>query len=363
MRVWCWLGAIRTCADTCAPIRGAPHRLTLPPHGLVLQVELRNRRFEEHSALIGHASFLRRSKKPRSLSFNDTGGGRAGLSASAGAAAAAAAAPNRRHGAATEIEAELRKPRPLDLPAVVTPGVTKNQGTDAEEAFRAVGLTASGGGAEAAKKAREQHTAAGGSDGSQLPAAADLEEASPPPLSPPHLFWKAVVVAPSRTRGNVGAWLEAKFGGGAADGVADGAAEGVAKYRRDLVSHGLCPGLEEGWLSGSGVGDNEEITCGGSGSSKLIYRALRSGLVGLKINRASPEFPRHASQIVLSGRTSCHDDQILCFLSPLTDLSLCLVLRTTIFVPRAENYRQAFPRGRGGPPRSLRGGFICVFSA
>lgn len=215
---------------------------------LVLQVELRNRRFEEHSALIGHASFLRRNKKPRSLSFNDTNG-RAEPSASVEAAAA-----GRRQ---TE---ELCKPLPLDLPTVVTPGVAKNQGIDAEEAFRAVGLTTNRRFVPETK-AREQ---AGSSDGSVPPPV----EASP--FSPPHLFWKAVVLAPSRTRGNVGAWLEAKFGGGGAGG-----AGGLSRYRQDLASHGLCPELDEECLSGSGVDDDKEVACGSSGSAKLIYQALR----------------------------------------------------------------------------------------
>lgn len=247
---------------------------------MLLQVELRNRRFEEHSALIGNASFLRRSKKPRSLSFIDTGsGGRGDLSAPAGTAAAAAA--GRRRGAATEAEEEeeeeLRKPRPLDLPAVVAPGVAKNQGTDAEEAFRAVGLTTASGRPET-NKAREQQQqrqqeqrqqTAGRSDGSvPLPVEASASASAPAPFSPPHLFWKAVVLAPSRTRGNVGAWLEAKFGGGM-----------VSTYRQGLASHGLCPGPEEGRVSGSGSGsgvdDDREVACGSSGSSKLIYRALR----------------------------------------------------------------------------------------
>lgn len=88
-----------------------------------------------------------------------------------------------------------------------------------------------------------------------------------PPLSPPHLFWKAVVVAPARTRGNVGAWLDAKFGGG-------GGAEGVARYARDVASQGLCPAPREG--AGPGMEDHDGGDCGGSsGASKLIYRALR----------------------------------------------------------------------------------------
>lgn len=178
--------------------------------------------------------------------------GSAGAVAAARAAAAAAAsAVARRH-----VEPrKLRQPRPLDLPTVVAPGVAKNQGTDAAEAFRAVGLTTV---RRPGMKTREHNRS---SDGSALLPAGS-------PLSPPHLFWKAVVVAPSRTRGNVGAWLEAKFGGGGASGGG-----GVSTYREDLGSHGLCPGLEEGCVSG--VEDHKEVACGSSGNSKLIYRALR----------------------------------------------------------------------------------------
>lgn len=251
--------------STSAPTRerSSVDDFDFDPRLVLLQVELRNRRFEEHSALIGHASFLRRNKKPRSLSFSDTGG-RAELSASVGAAAAVAA--SRRHGAAAEAE-ELCKPRPLDLPAVVAPGVAKNQGTDAEEAFRAVGLTATTSRTPETKAAREQ---TGSSDGSAPPPPPPPVEASPLSLSPPHLFWKAVVLAPARTRGNVGAWLEAKLGGGGAGGTG-----GVSTYRQDLASHGLGPELQGGCVSGSGVDDDQEVACGGSGSSKLIYRALR----------------------------------------------------------------------------------------
>lgn len=139
---------------------------------------------------------------------------------------------------------ELGQPLPLDLPTVVAQAVARNQGKDAEEAFRAVGLTAV---RRAGMNAREHNTS---SDGSVLLS----------PLSPPHLFWKAVVVSPSRTRGNVGAWLEAKLGGG-----------GASTYRQDVGR--LCPGLEVGCVSG--VEDYKDVACGSSGSSKLIYRALR----------------------------------------------------------------------------------------
>lgn len=241
-----------------------------------LQVTLRNRRFEEHSVLTENASFLQRNKKRRSHSFNataaaaaDVGGNAlalrrravaarasaAAVSAAAAAAAMLAAEAQGRDAADTE---ELRKPDPLDLSAIVAPGLAKNQGADAEEVFRAVGLTTvrrKGMSAAAAASAGKR------SDGS---AALSKEE---PPFSPPHLFWKAVVVAPARTRGDVGAWLEAKFGGG-------GGAEGVARYARDVASQGLCPAPPGGGVLG--VEDHNGRDCGGgSGTSKLIYRALR----------------------------------------------------------------------------------------
>ncbi|CAM9403052.1 unnamed protein product [Pylaiella littoralis] len=214
-------------------------------------IELRNRRFEEHSTLTDHASFLRRNKKRRSLSFDEN-------TATPGPAAAVAAVKT---GSATAAVArrhveprELSQPRPLDLPTVVAQAVAKNQGNDAEEAFRAVGLSAV---RRPGTKAWERNTS---SDG---PVALPVGST----LSPPHLFWKAVVVAPSRTRGNVGAWLEAKFGGGVG---------GESTYRQDLSSHGLCPGLEVG--NASGVEDPKVAACGSSGTSKLIYRALSSKL-------------------------------------------------------------------------------------
>ncbi|CAM9412594.1 unnamed protein product [Ectocarpus sp. 8 AP-2014] len=216
-------------------------------------MELRNRRFEERSALTEEASILRKTKKRRSLSFNDSGSGVPGK-AKAGAATAAAVTEAKRHDVSRS--GELRKPRPLDVAAVVSPGVAKNQGEETEEAFRAVGLTTV---RRPGTKARERSNSP---DNSLLLPAGGL---SP---SPPHLFWKAVVVAPSHTRGNVGAWLEAKFGGTAAAG----GAEGMSAYRRELVSHGLCPELDKGVVSGAQ--DEEESSCGSSGTSKLIFREL-----------------------------------------------------------------------------------------
>lgn len=216
---------------------------------------LRNRRFEERSALTEEASILRKTKKRRSLSFNDTGSGVPGGAKARAVATATADTVTKRHDGSRS--GELRKPRPLDVAAVVSPGVAKNQGEDTEEAFRAVGLTTV---RRLGTEARERNSSP---DNSLVLPAGGL---SP---SPPHLFWKAVVVAPSHTRGNVGAWLEAKFGGSAAGG----GAEGMSAYRRDLVSHGLCPELDEGVVSG--VEDQEESSCGSSGTSKLIFRELR----------------------------------------------------------------------------------------
>lgn len=236
---------------------------------------LRNRRFEEHSALTANASFLQRNKKRRSHPFNAVGvpatgadGNALALRRRAVAAAASAAAVSATAAAAAMLAAEaqgrdtsdtedLRKPAPLDLSTIVAPGLAKNQGVHAEEAFRAVGLTT--------VRRKEVSAAAATGAGKRIDGSALPEEE--PPLSPPHLFWKAVLVAPTRTRGNVGAWLDAKFGG-------DGGAEGVAKYARDVASQGLCPAPREG--AGLGVEEHDRGDYGGgSEGSKLIYRALR----------------------------------------------------------------------------------------
>lgn len=139
---------------------------------------------------------------------------------------------------------------------ILARGLAKNQGADAEEAFRAVGLTAT----------VEQPLVANGMEKHE-------ESAS---FSPPHLFWKAVVVAPSRSRGNVQQWLEAKFGG-RAGGVGD-----VSAYEQALTSEGICPWLRE---KGEEQGDEarpsvrqedmKEVACGSSASSKLIYRTIK----------------------------------------------------------------------------------------
>ncbi|CAM9534291.1 unnamed protein product [Ectocarpus sp. 13 AM-2016] len=218
-------------------------------------MELVNRRSEERSALTEEASILRKTKKRRSLSFNDTGSGVLGETKAGAAATAAADTEANRHDVFRS--GELRKPQPLDVAAVVSPGVAKNQGEENEEAFRAVGLTTVW---RPGTKAREW---------SSSPANSLLLPAGGLSPSPPHLFWKAVVVAPSHTRGNVGAWLEAKFGGSAAGG----GAEGMSAYRRELVSHGLYPELDKGGMSGAE--DQEESSCGSSGTSKLILRELR----------------------------------------------------------------------------------------
>lgn len=143
----------------------------------------------------------------------------------------------------------LCKPKPLNLTDIVAPGLVKNQGTDAEEAFREVGLTA-------VKRLAEEPPGkiAGGS----------VLSATENSLSPPHLFWKAVVVTPARTRGSVGAWLEAKLGGDV---------RRMSEYRQDLCFHRACPELQEGEVLDAD--DDEEVACGSSGHSKLILRALR----------------------------------------------------------------------------------------
>lgn len=221
-----------------------------------LQVEFRNFRFEGHSALTDHASFLRR-KKHRGVTPSRDGGvqhrdavqltDRIGDTAAPTALRSAAwASGGRLEGTRRPAQRDsiggsvLPKPQPLDLAAIVAPGFAKNQGTDAEEAFRAVGLTSKIGG--------------GGAEAGALPEVPSL-------LSPPHLFWKAVLVTPSRSRGNVGAWLQAKFGSG----------EGgrLSEYQRGLASRGLSPSLQAG-----GVEDNE-VACGSSGRSRLIHRSLR----------------------------------------------------------------------------------------
>lgn len=253
-----------------APFRPAIWIVVVAPRFVGGQVTLRNQRFEEHNILTENASFLQRNKKRRSHSVNTTAasasvGGdalalrrravaaaasTAAASATAAAAAMLAAAAQERDAADTE---ELLKPDPLNLSAIVAPGLAKNQGANAEEAFRAVGLTT-------VRRKGMVVAANGKSDGSAL-------QEEEPPLSPPHLFWKAVVVAPVHSRGNVGAWLDAKFGG-------DGGAEGVAGYARDVASQGLCPVTrEEDVLAVEG----HEGDVGGenSGGSKLIYRALR----------------------------------------------------------------------------------------
>lgn len=221
-------------------------------------MELRNSRFEGHSALTDHASFLRRKKHRGARSSRDGGvqhhdavkltGGIVDASPPAAAANGGRLQGTQRPARRVAIAGSLlRKPERLDLAAIVAPGVAKNQGTDAAEAFRAVGLTSviGGGGGGGGVKA-----------GGVLPEVASL-------LSPPHLFWKAVLVAPSQTRGSVGAWLQAKLGGG----------EGgrLSEYQRGLASRGLSPPLQ----AGGGGAEDVKVACGSSCRSRLIHRSLR----------------------------------------------------------------------------------------
>lgn len=230
---------------------------------------LHNRLFEKHSALAESVSFLRRHKKRRSQPFSNDSSGGVGHPSTVASTVAVASSVGGHHAGARALSQpdmsvtstaarrnaadiyELRKPDPLDLATVVAPGLVKNQGVSAEKAFRAVGLTTVRGlGTKAARK---------GARGAALPAGGSS-------FSPPHLFWKAAVVAPSQTRGNVGSWLEAKLGGG-------GGAEAVAMYPRDVASQGVCPLPREGDVLGAK--DEHEVACSSSARSKLIYRALR----------------------------------------------------------------------------------------
>ena len=138
----------------------------------------------------------------------------------------------------------LRKPDPLDLATVVAPEFSENQGEDSEEAFRAVGL-------RTVRVRGSRRTTGDNGFGQGL-------------VSPPHLFWKAVVVAPSRSRGHVGGWLEAKFGGGSHD---------ASQFLRELYREGVCPALQPG--DSLMVDDASEISCGGSATAKLIHRSIR----------------------------------------------------------------------------------------
>lgn len=218
---------------------------TCPPAlSYTTKVELRNRRFEEHSALTENVYFLRR-KTRRSLSGSRDVGAAGQPTKAAALSAGVVKGTKPASARRSTVESQpLRRPDPLNLASLLALGLAKNQGAYADEAFRAVGLTTPR------------------NPGKRSAAEEGL-------LSPPHLFWKAVVVAPSRTRGDVGGWLEAKLG-------AAGAASSVpasSEYRRDLASEGVCPALQEG--DALGMEDGKEVECGVSGSAKLIYRALR----------------------------------------------------------------------------------------
>lgn len=131
----------------------------------------------------------------------------------------------------------MRKPEPLDLPAILGSTVAENQGTDAEEAFRAVGLT------------RRDGEGTGKDD----------------PLSLPHLFWKAVLVVPLRSKGDVGAWLESKLG--------DGRREGMEGYVSDVQRSQLTPA--EIVSNMTEAEERREVPCGNMGRSRLIHRSFR----------------------------------------------------------------------------------------
>lgn len=137
-----------------------------------------------------------------------------------------------------DIAAVLRKPAPLDLPAVLGAAVAKNQGKDVEAAFRAVGL------------ARRGNEGTGKDD----------------PLSLPHLFWKAVLVVPIQSRGDVGAWLECK--------LRDGGEEEGKGYLADVMSSHLSS-TEVVSSHRLSVEERGDMSCGISGRSRLINRSLK----------------------------------------------------------------------------------------
>lgn len=258
------------------------------------QVELRNRRFEEHSALVESCSFLRRRKR-RGLScdsrfINTTGASdphktRAsvrdphissqtasttpaialgtGVSTTGGVRPRESVVPK---DAAVwrDSSAVLHKPESLDLPAILAAGVIKNQAADAGEAFRAVGLVRPGGiGSEVERS--------GGGGG--------YDPLASPPI--PHFFWKAVLVVPARSRGNVGAWLEAKLGGGQggkSSYVRDVASISGQEFRGDGATHAAAG--EDGVINSSphardDMGQEDEVPCGNGASSRLVHLALR----------------------------------------------------------------------------------------
>lgn len=154
--------------------------------------------------------------------------------------ATATAVGTRRVGSIKQAQPNYQTPRPLNLLTAVVPGLAKSQGRDMEEAFRSVGLTT--------VRVRERR-----GDGSRQVL-----------LSPPHMFWKAVVVAPTRSRGHVGGWLEAKFGGGS---------KGSSGYLGELFSEGAGPALQGG--ESMVVEGKGEVFCGSSVTANLIHRSVR----------------------------------------------------------------------------------------
>lgn len=147
---------------------------------------------------------------------------------------------SRRVASIKQSQPEYQTPRPLDLLTAVAPGLAKSQGGDMEEAFRAVGLMT--------LRVRDQR-----GDASKKVL-----------LSPPHMFWKGVVVAPARSRGHVGGWLEAKFGGGS---------KASSGYLGELLSEGANPALHGG--ESMVVEEKGEVFCGGSATANLIHRSVR----------------------------------------------------------------------------------------
>lgn len=130
----------------------------------------------------------------------------------------------------------LRKPAPLDVLMVLGAAVAKNQAKDAEAAFRAVGL------------ARRSNEGTGKDD----------------LLSLPHLFWKAVLVVPIQSRGDVGAWLECK--------LRDGTEEDTGYLANVMSSHLSSTEVVNHRLLVEG---RAEMPCGMSGRSRLVNRSLK----------------------------------------------------------------------------------------
>ncbi|CAN0104438.1 unnamed protein product, partial [Ascophyllum nodosum] len=141
---------------------------------------------------------------------------------------------------------KLLKPVLLDLPTIVAPGLVKNQGANMEEPFRAVGLTTVEGPHQTGNSSR-------------------LDSCRKNPFCLPDVFWKAVVLAPARSKGRVGGWLAAKLGGGD---------QGEIRLER------AWPALKEGGSMAMVTEADREISCGSSATSKLIHRSVRKVPMG-----------------------------------------------------------------------------------